>query len=69
LAKSKSTEKSKTSPRVSQFDCEVRTEKQRGKVPSKLPAFPAALLSQFQFAAKRFSVVSCDAVRIAVGGS
>jgi len=29
-------------------------EKQRGKVPSKLPAFPAALLYLSLFAAKRF---------------
>lgn len=42
--KSESTEKPKKSPLVSQFHFSRRKKKQRGKVPSKLPAFLTALL-------------------------
>ena len=41
---SESTEKSKKSPKVTHFDSVARKDKQRGKVPSKLPAFLTALL-------------------------
>ena len=56
-AKSDSTEKSKMFSSPAQFRSASRMKKQRGKVPSKLPAFPTALLISC-FLPRRFKVVN-----------
>ena len=57
-AKSESTEKSKKSPNTAHFNSTARMEKQRGKVPSKLPAFLTALLFFNRFTAKNAAKAS-----------